>query len=144
MMVGCFVTGSVCLELILWNSLPLRHCNLGAGGGESGGRKTLNEENLQRKIHEKEKVHSHTRTRKRSRTCASILLQSTRRSSRSSIHPYSSNYSDVPSVASHHANHSWGSADRTRRHLRGDRGNILPWNQTHDAPAQRTVSRAGT
>lgn len=28
MMVGCFVTGSVCLELILWNSPPQQRCNL--------------------------------------------------------------------------------------------------------------------
>lgn len=27
-MVGCFVTGSVCLELILWSSLLPQHCNL--------------------------------------------------------------------------------------------------------------------
>lgn len=31
MRAGCFVTGLVCSELILWSSLPRQHCNLYEG-----------------------------------------------------------------------------------------------------------------
>lgn len=133
MRVGCFVTGSVCLEPILWNSPPPQHCNLQVGEGHVRAKK-----NFYRNLT------MNSRTAKLPPTCASILLQSTWWSSRSRIHSYSSNHTNVSSVASHHANYSWSRADRTWGNLRGTRGHTLPRNQTQNIHTQRVVGWTGT